>query len=183
MSVRDLDRLRQLHHDQTLAKWHPSPLKAEQRRWAKMPPQPDPHYTLDGGCTQTTEWRSRDGGVQESGTKIGRRNWTELGHRVRVGNAVKVESGARVIGEARARRGLRAVGMMRAWHAVGMRCRNPESGHPNVKGRDPASPPVAPRNRMGGVPSSQHPPVNSWSSSNWRRRWRNMPRVTSGGMP
>ena len=27
-----------------------------------MPPQPDPHDTLDGGCTQTTKWESRDWG-------------------------------------------------------------------------------------------------------------------------
>ena len=27
-----------------------------------MPPQPDPHNALDGGCTQTTEWESRDRG-------------------------------------------------------------------------------------------------------------------------
>ena len=60
VSVRDLDCQRQLRHDQTLAKWHPSPLEAEQRKWAKMLPQPDPHDALDGGCAQTTERESRD---------------------------------------------------------------------------------------------------------------------------
>ena len=62
MSVRDLDRQCQLRHDQTLAKRHPSPLEAEQRKQAKMPPQPDPHDTLDEGCAKTTEWESRDWG-------------------------------------------------------------------------------------------------------------------------
>ena len=55
MSVRDLDHQRQLRHDQTLAKRHPSPLEMEQRKRTKMPPQPDPHNALNGGCTQTTE--------------------------------------------------------------------------------------------------------------------------------
>ena len=61
-SVRDLDHQRQLRHDQTLAKQDPSPLEVEQRKWAKMPPQPDPHDALNGGCTQTTEQESRDRG-------------------------------------------------------------------------------------------------------------------------
>ena len=61
-SVRDLDHQRQLRHDQTLAKWHPSPLEAEQRKRAKMPSQPDPHDALNGGRTQTTERESRDWG-------------------------------------------------------------------------------------------------------------------------
>ena len=42
-SVRDLDHQRQQRHDQTLAKRQPSPLEAEQRKRAKMPPQLDPH--------------------------------------------------------------------------------------------------------------------------------------------
>ena len=61
-SVRDLDHQRQWHHDQTLAKWQPSPLEAEQRKRAKTPPQPDPHDALDGGHAQTTEQKSRDWG-------------------------------------------------------------------------------------------------------------------------
>ena len=61
-SVRDLDCQCQLCHGQTLAKQHPFPLKAEQHKQAKTPPQPDPHDTLDGGCTQTTERESRDRG-------------------------------------------------------------------------------------------------------------------------
>ena len=61
-SVRDLDHQRQLRHDQTLAKRHPSPLKAEQHKRAKTPPQPDPHDALNGGQTQTTERESRDRG-------------------------------------------------------------------------------------------------------------------------
>ena len=61
-SVRDLHQQRQWCHDQTLAKRQPSPLEAEQRKQAKMPSQPDPHDALDGGCTQTTERKSRDRG-------------------------------------------------------------------------------------------------------------------------
>ena len=61
-SVRDLDRQCQLHHDQTLAKQRPSPLKVEQHKRAEMPSQPDPHDALDGGHTQTTERESRDWG-------------------------------------------------------------------------------------------------------------------------
>ena len=61
-SVRDLDHQCQLCHDQTLAKWRPSPLEAEQCKQAKMPPQPDPHDALNGGHTQTTERESRDWG-------------------------------------------------------------------------------------------------------------------------
>ena len=54
-SVRDLDHQYQLRHDQTLAKRHPSPLEVEQRKRAKMYPQPDPHDALNGGHAQTTE--------------------------------------------------------------------------------------------------------------------------------
>ena len=61
-SVRDLDRQCQLCHDQTLAKQHPYPLEAEQRKQAKMPPQPDPNDALDEGRAQTTERESRDRG-------------------------------------------------------------------------------------------------------------------------
>ena len=62
MSVRDLDHQRQPCHDQTLAKRHPSLLEVEQCKWAKTPPQPDPHNALDGGHAQMTEWESRDQG-------------------------------------------------------------------------------------------------------------------------
>ena len=37
-SVRDLDCQHQLRHDQTVIKWQPSPLEAEQHKRAKMPP-------------------------------------------------------------------------------------------------------------------------------------------------
>ena len=50
-SMQDLDRQRQLCHDQTVAKWQPSPLEAEQHKQAKTPPQPDPHDTLDKGMS------------------------------------------------------------------------------------------------------------------------------------
>ena len=61
-SVRDLDRQHQRRHDQTLAKQQPSPLEGEQCKWAKMPPQPDPHDALDEGCTQIEERNSWDRG-------------------------------------------------------------------------------------------------------------------------
>ena len=61
-SVKDLDCQHQWRHDQTLAKRQPSPLKAEQSKWAKMPPQPDSHDALDRGHTQTEERKSRDRG-------------------------------------------------------------------------------------------------------------------------
>ena len=48
-SVRDLDRQCQQHHDQTMAKCQSSPLGGEQRKRAKMPPQPDPYNAPDVG--------------------------------------------------------------------------------------------------------------------------------------
>ena len=97
------------------------------------------------------------GAVQESGVNKGRRNSTGLGRAVRAGSAVRVGSAARVIGGARAGKGQRAVGAIRPRHAAGMRCRNPESGHPNMGGRNPASPLATPQIRVGGSPSSRHP--------------------------
>ena len=120
-------------------------------------------------------------GIQGSGAKIGSKN--SIGCGVRVRNGVKVESGVRVADEVRARSGTRAVGVMREEHAASMRCENPASGHQSVKRRGLASPPVAPHNRISGVLSSRCPQVNGRSSSNWRRRWWNTPRVTSEGMP
>ena len=84
------------------------------------------------------------GGIQESGAKIGRRNSTGLGHAVRVRSAARVIGGARVVGGARAGKGPRAVGTIRPRHAAGMRCGNPESGHPKVRGRNPAGPLATP---------------------------------------
>ena len=103
-------------------------------------------------------------GVQGSGTKIGNRNSTGQGVRVRSG--VRVESGVRVTADVRARSSPRAMGAMRVERAVSMRCKNPGSGHPSIKRRDPASPPAAPHNRMGSALSSRHPQVNGRSSSN-----------------
>ena len=134
--------------------------------------QPDPHDALNGGRTQTTEQESRDQGhsrvraIQESGAKIGKRNSTGLGHAVRAGSAVRVRSTARVISRARVGKGPRAVGMIRPRRAAGIRCRNPEFGHPNVGGRNPASPLATPQNRVGGVPSSRHPAAKCQTSLN-----------------
>ena len=95
--------------------------------------------------------KPQNGGVQESGAKIGRRNSTGLGCAVRVGSA------ARVVSRARAGKGPRVMGAMRLRHTAGMRCGNPESGPPNVEGRNPAGPLAMPRNRVDGAPSSQRP--------------------------
>ena len=142
-----------------------------------------PHDALDGGRAQTTERESRDRGVQESGAKIGRRNSTGLGRAVRAGSAVRVGSAARVVGGARAGKGPRAVGVMRPRCAAGMRCRNPESGRPNVGGRNPAGPLATPWNRVDRAPSSQHPAVKCQTSLNWRRKWWSTPKATSGDTP
>ena len=103
------------------------------------------------------------GGIQESGAKIGRRNSTRLGSAARVGSVARVGSTAKVgstvrVGSAvRAGRGPRAMAAMRPRHAAGTRCGGLESGHPNVAGRIPAHPLAAPRNRVGGMPSSRRP--------------------------
>ena len=103
-------------------------------------------------------------GIQGSGAKIGNRN--SIGHEARVGsearvrNGVKVKSGVRVADKVRARSGPRAMGVMRAECTASMRCENPVSGHPSVKRRGLASPPVAPHNRISGTLNSQRPQVN-----------------------
>ena len=103
------------------------------------------------------------GGIHESGAKIGRRNSTRPGHTARVGSAVKVVSAVRVgsavrvIGGARAGGGPRAMAVMRPRRTAGKRCRNLDSGHPNVGGRNPAHSLAASRNRGGRTPSSWHP--------------------------
>ena len=97
-------------------------------------------------------------GVQGSGMKIGNRN--------SIGHGVKAKNRVRVTDVVTAGSGPRAVGMMRAERTASMRHENPESGRPSIKRRDPASPPAAPHNWMGGAPSSRHPQVNVRSSSN-----------------
>ena len=135
-SVKDLDCQHQLRHDQTLAKRHPSPLKAEQRKQAKMPPQPDPHNAFNGGRTQTTEWgHSRVRGEDRQ------KELDRVRAAVRARSTIRVGSTARVIGGAKGRR---AVGTMRPRHTTGTRYGNPESGRPNVGGRNPASPLATP---------------------------------------
>ena len=59
-SVRDLDHQHQQRHDQTMAKCQSSPLDGEQRKRAKMPPQPDPYNAPDMGCGQAEQNQSRD---------------------------------------------------------------------------------------------------------------------------
>ena len=105
-------------------------------------------------------------GVQESEMKIGKRNSTGLGCAVRAGSAVRVGSTARVIGRARAGKGPRAVGTMKPRHAAGTRCRNLESGHPNIGGMNPAGPQATPQNRVGGALSSRRPAAKCQTSLN-----------------
>ena len=62
MSVRDLDRQHQQHHDQTMAKHQSSPLDGEQRKRAKTSPQPDPYDAPDVGRGQAEQNQSRDRG-------------------------------------------------------------------------------------------------------------------------
>ena len=106
------------------------------------------------------------GDVQESGAKIGKRNSTGLGRAVRAGSAVRVGSAARVVSGARAEKGQRAVGTIRPRHTADTRCGNPESGHPNIGGRNLASPLATPRNGVGGAPSSRCPAAKCRTSLN-----------------
>ena len=71
-SVRDLDRQHQQHHDQTIAKRQSSPLGGEQRKRAKMPPQPDPYDTPDVGCGWEEQNQGRDRG--RSRTRVDRQS-------------------------------------------------------------------------------------------------------------
>ena len=61
-SIRDLDRQRQQRHDQTMAKHQSSPLGGEQRKRAKMPPQPDPYDAPDVGCSREEQNQGQDCG-------------------------------------------------------------------------------------------------------------------------
>ena len=71
-SVRDLDRQRQQRHDQTIAKCQSSPLGGEQRKRAKMLPQPDPYDTPDVGRSQEEQNQGRDRG--RSRTRVDRQS-------------------------------------------------------------------------------------------------------------
>ena len=61
-SVRDLDRQCQQRHDQTMAKCQSSPLDREQRKRAKMPPQPDSYDASDVGRGRAVQNQSQDFG-------------------------------------------------------------------------------------------------------------------------
>ena len=69
-SIRDLDRQCQQRHDQTLAKCQSSPLCGEQRKRAKMPPQPDPYDAPDVRRSQKEQNEGRDRG--RSRTRVDR---------------------------------------------------------------------------------------------------------------
>ena len=107
-------------------------------------PNPTPTMPLMEDAPKPQNGRVGIGGIQESGAKIGKRNSTELGHAVRARSTVRVRSAARVVSGARAGKGPRAVGAIRPRRAAGTRCRNPESGHPNIGGRNPTSPLATP---------------------------------------
>ena len=169
-SVRDLDCQRQQRHDQTLAKWQPSPLEGEQCKQAKMPPQPDPHDALDGGCTQIEERRGRDSGRSrvrgEDRQQELDRAQSKSQKRSKSRKWSKSQKGARVADIARARRGPRVMGAKRAGCTASMRCESPGSDCLSAENRGQVSPQTAPHNGMGGVPNSRHPQVNGQSSSN-----------------
>ena len=61
-SIRDLNRQHQQRHNQMLAKRQSSPLDEEQCKWARMPPQPDPHDTSDGERAWAEQCESQDHG-------------------------------------------------------------------------------------------------------------------------
>ena len=65
-SVRDLDCQCQQCHDQTMAKWQASPLDGKHRKWAKMPPQPEPYNAPDSRRTQAEQCESRDRGCSRT---------------------------------------------------------------------------------------------------------------------
>ena len=156
-SVRDLDRQCQLCHDQTLAKRHPSPLKAEQHKSAKTPPQPDPHDALDGGCAQMTEWESRDWGHS----------------RVRDEDRQKELDKARVCSKSRkhskscqrsksrrqskSRRRSKSRGRNEAEACSRYEMRRPGVWSSQCRREEPSQSPSSTTKQGGGTPSSQHP--------------------------
>ena len=71
-SVRDLDRQRQQHHYQTMAKCQSSPLGGEQRKRAKTPPQPDPYDAPDVGRSREEQDQGQDRG--RSRTRVDRQS-------------------------------------------------------------------------------------------------------------
>ena len=102
--------------------------------------------------------KPQNGGIQESGAKIGRRNSTGLGRAVRVGSTARVRS------TARAGKGPRAVGAMRPKRAAGMRCGNLESsGRPNIEGRKPSQSPSN-TTKQGGWSAKQLAPCSEMSN-------------------
>ena len=103
-----------------------------------------PHNALDGGHTQTTEWESRDWGCSRVRGEDRQKELDRVRVHSKSRSAVRVGSAARVVGGARVGNCPRAVGTIRPRHAAGTRCRNLESGHPNVGGRNPAVPLATP---------------------------------------
>ena len=71
-SVRDLDHQHQQRHDQTIAKHQSSPLGGEQRKRAKMPPQPDPYDAPDVRCGREEQNQGQDHG--HSRTRVDRKS-------------------------------------------------------------------------------------------------------------
>ena len=109
-----------------------------------MPPQPDHHDALDGGRTQTTERESRDRGCSRVRGKDRQKELNRARARSKSWKHSKSRKRSKSLGRARAGKGPRAVGAIRPRRATGTRCGNPESGPPNVGGRNPASPLATP---------------------------------------
>ena len=101
VSIRDLDRQRQQHHDQTIAKRQSSLLGGEQRKRAKTSPQPDPYNAPDVRRNREEQNEGRNRG--HSRTRVDRQS--ELDR-----HAVKVGKGQRVAGEVKAANAVRVGG-------------------------------------------------------------------------
>ena len=125
-SIRDLDHQHQQRYDQTLAKWQSFPLDGKQCKWAKTPPQPDPHNTHKGGLRWKNA-RVRTMGAPE--LEANAANGNLIGCRARVANET------RVAGIPKARRSPRAIGMMNTGHVAWMRHVNRGSDHLGLKRR------------------------------------------------
>ena len=103
-SIRNLDRQRQQHHDQTMAKCQSSSLDGEQRKRAKTPLQPDPYNAPNVGHGGAEQNQSRD-----------------CGHlRTRIGHVAKVEGGRRVTGGVKAGSAVRVGGGQRVASVMGV---------------------------------------------------------------
>ena len=77
-SIRDLDCQRQQRHDQTIVKCQSSPLGWEQRKRAKMLPQPDPYDARDVRRSWEEQNQGRDHGRMR--TRVDRQSELDRAH-------------------------------------------------------------------------------------------------------